>query len=266
MNRKRRLWVRAGAVALGTGLALACSDIEEAPNGPGDIPTDTEMGMVEVAMDSVRGDYFVANAEAFESLEALGPLFGSGFNVAPLVAAPPLANSGPKGMQSIMRLVQRSPRSIPPDAVGTTYGYNSSTGDYEALERSGAPTNGVRFLLYEISGSSPVMPLNEIGYVDVAMTSPPPSVNLTIDMVIDGVTVLHLSPSGTVTLDQASINMPGYVSEPDGGSQVSFNGGWVTYGTYTVVGYSLYAMSNAFLSYNSASDSSLGTEEMGTTT
>lgn len=144
MNRKRRSWLRVSALALTMSLvAAACSDLEEALKGPDDFP-ESEMGTMAVAMGDVLDDYFVANAEGFESLEALGPMFATGFSIVPLVSTPAMASGGPKVMQSIMRLAQLSPQSITADAYG------------------------VRFLLYEISGSTPVTPLNEIGYLDVA--------------------------------------------------------------------------------------------------
>ena len=261
MSRNRRSWAVIAALTLAMSVFAACSDLEEALNGP-DIPTDTEMGKVALAMNGVVDDYFVANSEAFESLETLGPIFGSGFTLVPLVASPVTGSGGSKGMQSILRLVQSAPQSIPSDALGTTYGYNSTTGNYEATEQTGAPANGVRFLLYEISGSSPVTPLNEIGYVDVAMASGPPSVSLVISMVIDGVTVLSLSPSGLVTLDEASLNIPGYVSDPTGSNQLNFNAGLYAYSTITTIGYSLNATADAFLSYTSSIDTSEGTENV----
>lgn len=262
MNRNRRSWVQVAALALAMSLAAACSDVDEALNGPDDFPTNSEMGMMAVAMDSVLSDYFVANSGSFESLEALGPLFGTGFSIVPLVAAPATASGGPEGMEYVMRLAQLSPQSIPSEALGTTYSYNPSTGNYESTEQTGAPANGVRFLLYEVSGSTPVTPLNEIGHLDVALTSPPPSVSMSIDLVIDDVTVLHLGPSGSVLPDVVNLNIPGYLSDPSGSSQLNFDAGISGSPSAPNIWYTLFPMANAELNYSSWIDTSSGTQQI----
>ena len=262
MNRNRRSWTKVAALALAMSLAAAaCSDIEEALNGPDDFP-ETEMGTLAVAMGDVLDDYFAANAEGFESLEALGPQFTTGFSIVPLVGTPAKASVGPEGMQALMRLAQLSPQSIPSEALGTTYEYNTSSSQYEASERTGAPVNGVRFILYEVSGSSPVTPLNEIGYVDVALSSGPPTVALTIDLVIDDVTVLHLAPSGSVLPDAVNLTIPGYVRTPTGSDQLDFTAGISGPTSSPSIWYTLSPSPNAFISYSSFIDTGSSTQEI----
>ncbi|HEY3221059.1 MAG TPA: hypothetical protein VGJ80_10025 [Gemmatimonadales bacterium] len=56
---------------------------------------------------------------------------------------------------------------FPPEVLGKTLEWSSTSGIYEATARAGAPANGVRFILYSLgTNGQPVTPLQEIGYVD----------------------------------------------------------------------------------------------------
>jgi len=58
---------------------------------------------------------------------------------------------------------------FPPDVIGKTFEWNTTFSDYEATARTGAPSNGVRFILYAIDPltGQPAAPLVEVGYVDL---------------------------------------------------------------------------------------------------
>jgi hypothetical protein len=59
--------------------------------------------------------------------------------------------------------------AIPTAVAGKTFIYDVSTSTYIASDLSGAPANGVRFLLYAVDPVTylPADPLNETGYVDI---------------------------------------------------------------------------------------------------
>src|SRR3712207_1381042 len=59
--------------------------------------------------------------------------------------------------------------AVPPEVAGKTFEYDPVTGSYAAGVRTGAPSNGVRFILYAVDPVSymPVEPLTETGYVDL---------------------------------------------------------------------------------------------------
>ncbi|MDH3222553.1 MAG: hypothetical protein OEO23_02465, partial [Gemmatimonadota bacterium] len=50
---------------------------------------------------------------------------------------------------------------------GVTFEWSTETLDYYAGERAGAPTNGVRFILYELDANDAPIVENEIGFVDL---------------------------------------------------------------------------------------------------
>ncbi len=58
---------------------------------------------------------------------------------------------------------------FPPEIVGKTFEWNVTTDVYEPTTRTGAPSTGVRFILYAVDPltSMPVEPLVEVGYVDL---------------------------------------------------------------------------------------------------
>lgn len=59
--------------------------------------------------------------------------------------------------------------AIPAAALGGTFEYNASTGRYSRGIRTGAPANGVRFVLYAVDPATQriVTPLVETGYADL---------------------------------------------------------------------------------------------------
>lgn len=62
--------------------------------------------------------------------------------------------------------VPRGPARIPPDLLGTTYVWDADSGGYVASSLTGAPPNGIRFMLYTLAPLEPALPLDPLGYVD----------------------------------------------------------------------------------------------------
>jgi hypothetical protein len=58
---------------------------------------------------------------------------------------------------------------FPPELLGTTFEWNFGEGHYVPTERAGAPTNGLRFVLYAIDPLTrqPTEPLVETGHLDL---------------------------------------------------------------------------------------------------
>jgi hypothetical protein len=76
---------------------------------------------------------------------------------------------------------------LPPEVVGKTFEWNLTSVQYEPTARTGAPSVGVRFILYAIDPLTglPADPLVEVGYVDL------------IDESSGGTDKLHVSVAGT---------------------------------------------------------------------
>ncbi len=58
---------------------------------------------------------------------------------------------------------------FPVNLLGVTFEWDETLGRYAVSERPGAPSNGVRFILYAVDpfAGSPVLPLSEVGFLDL---------------------------------------------------------------------------------------------------
>lgn len=87
---------------------------------------------------------------------------------------------------------------IPAEVLGKTFEYNTETAQYAATARTGAPANGVRFILYAINPVTqvPVEPLAEAGYADLLDQSTATSNAMRLQVVSGSVTYLDYGVSG----------------------------------------------------------------------
>jgi len=113
----------------------------------------------------------------FRSFTSLAPRFfrADSIPIGPVasLALPPL------GRWSLPRLVPlAAPRAriaaalFPPEALGKTFVWDTTAKGYVASNDPGAPANGVRFVVYAVSGgllglAGPSLPLTPLGYVDL---------------------------------------------------------------------------------------------------
>lgn len=101
--------------------------------------------------------------------------------------------------------------------LGVTFTRNPETLEYEASDLTGAPSNGVRFMVYTVNPISgqPVTPLQEVGYADVEVTEGTNSASVRIELVSGGVTYLDYAVGATATQSGATLTVAGYVSNGD---------------------------------------------------
>jgi hypothetical protein len=136
--------------------------------------------------------------------------------------------------------IQASVVAIPSEVAGKTFVWDESTDTYVASDLSGAPSNGVRFLLYAVDPVlyRPVEPVVETGYVDVIDQSTSSLANVRIKVVQASVTYLDYevvasasASSVLVTIDgfafngttRANFTLKNTVSESDGGVVLSLD-------------------------------------------
>ena len=107
--------------------------------------------------------------------------------------------------------------------LGVTFVRNAETLVYEASDRTGAPPNGVRFIVYTVNPISgqPVAPLQEVGYADVEVTQSTSSASIRIELVSGNVTYLDYTVGATASQTAATINVLGFVS--NGEDRVNFD-------------------------------------------
>jgi predicted small lipoprotein YifL len=119
--------------------------------------------------------------------------------------------------------IQASVAAIPSEVLGSTFAWDEETDTYAATDLSGAPSNGVRFLLYAIDPVTlrPVEPVVEVGYVDVTDQSTAATAAFRVKVVDGSVVYLDYSVSATGTESSGLITVSGYAS--NGSARANFN-------------------------------------------
>ena len=152
---------------------------------------------------------------------------------AAVVSSPALALSGTSGRERYARSVTRvlpsssriqaSVAAVPSTALGKTYVWDTTNSVYVQSDLTGAPSNGVRFLLYAVNPVTfrPVGPLDEVGYVDIIDESGSSTVAVRAVVVSNGTTYLDYSVHAGGTSSTGSVTVSGYAS--DGNTRANFN-------------------------------------------
>src|SRR5688572_12768839 len=166
------------ATAVAASLVLgACSD----SSGP-DAPFDPQGTSADAA--AVEESF---NAPAIESFNATAGYIASamGGSLSAAVAAAPSAGvaqrSGAIQFGQKVAQLYGTPTSsgpsfatgqIPSEYAGKAFECDVDTDQYAATDRVGAPSNGVRFMLYTVNPvtGQPVEPLDEVGYAQLTVS------------------------------------------------------------------------------------------------
>jgi hypothetical protein len=113
--------------------------------------------------------------------------------------------------------------AIPPEVAGKTYTYDIGTDSYVESTLTGAPSNGVRFILYAVDpvNFTPVDPLVETGYVDLIDRTSGSTSAAQVIVVSGGNTYLDYTVSSFSTTSGGTVRVIGYVS--DGVNQSDIN-------------------------------------------
>lgn len=107
--------------------------------------------------------------------------------------------------------------------LGVTFTRDPETLEYGPSGRSGAPSNGARFVVYAVDPISgqPVTPLAEVGYADVVVTEGTNSGSVRIKLVSGGVTYLDYAVGAAIAQNALSLTVSGFVS--NGHDRVNFD-------------------------------------------
>jgi hypothetical protein len=121
-------------------------------------------------------------------------------------------------------LVPEAPAApiFPADLLGKTFTYNVAMGRYEVSAQTGAPGNGVRFILYDVDPVQRAVkqPLAPVGHLDLTDESTPAAAALKLVVVIANATLLDYQASASFTTSSISFSADGVVS--DGETDVEF--------------------------------------------
>jgi hypothetical protein len=212
----------ATAVLLVAGLT-ACSH-EQGPSEFNPSGVTADLTTAQGAFDSPAAASFDATgSEIAATLGAAGPV----------VISPKVALLHPTGIESYAKRVttmlpkpssiSASVAAIPTAYLGTTFVWDLQTGTYVASDQPGAPSDGVRFILYAIDPVTlqPVETLDELGYVDVIDVSTSTVFATHVLVYAEGRTWIEYTLSGSGTASSGSVNVEGFAT--NGVDRVNYN-------------------------------------------
>ena len=225
--------MRSLAVVALIGLMIGCGGNDStAPDAPFD-PAGTSSDI-----DAIEASYESDAMYGFQSaMPAISSTLGESSAAVALRAAPSKIMAGGKsGAREYASTLARlytvptagmrpvgSRAAILEEHLGKTFVRNAETLEYEVSDRTGAPSNGVRFIVYTVNPISgePVTPLQEVGYADVEVTETTNSFSFRIELVSGNVTYLDYTVGATASQTAATINVSGFVS--NGEDRVNFD-------------------------------------------
>jgi hypothetical protein len=215
------------AVVALIGLMTGCGGNDStAPDAPFD-PSGTTSDIAAV------GSAYESDAmSGFQSaMPAISTTLGESSAAVALRAAPSKimaeSKSGAREYASVLARLYTQPTAgmrpvggraaILEEHLGKTFVRNPETLEYEVSDRTGAPSNGVRFIVYTVNPISgqPVTPLQEVGYADVEVTQTSTAASIRIELVSGDVTYLDYTVAATASQTSATVNVSGFVSNGD---------------------------------------------------
>ena len=181
-------WIAAGL------FFLSGCESTDAPAPPG-----IEGPLYDLSSAAMRAqaDYVEANRALFQSLDTFTPYMKQVL----------LAN--PSGL----------PNRLSGFLAGRTYAFEDAA--YAESGTSGAPGDGVRFLLYDVTASGAPILERARGYVEVRATASTTPVFMTVRIVRDSVLVMGLDARGEST---AQLTWTGDLATPSGASSLAWGG------------------------------------------
>jgi hypothetical protein len=223
LARRLHMFRNIGSGMLVIAVAAACGD-STGPENFDAIATQQKADLVLAAFD---------NNPALLSLSAL-----EGLSFAPLVQATlpasPATMTVPATAARLRAVAGAVPSFgsaapaaiLPADLLGATFVWNDAENRFvRDSERTGAPQNGIRLILYAVDPiiHRPIEPgsENEVGYLDITDESTPAADALHLVAVVNDITYLDYVASAVTTQTSVTLSAEGYLS--DGTDQVDFD-------------------------------------------
>jgi hypothetical protein len=230
-------------------LSAACSDNAVAPKSPAD-PQATAAALADLgsvfaaapleSLSAISGDISTQPAAPLRAFALAGA-------TNPLTRSPRLKAYARRidGARLFSRLLPEMSVSgaaalFPPAFVGKTFEWDFTVGGYDTTARAGAPSNGVRFILYSIDPltSEPAGPApgTEVGYIDLKDETGNGSPK--VHVIVAGLGGAPVYVDYTVTLSSqsatAKISTAGYITNgADSPDSLRFNGAITVAGSAT---------------------------------
>ena len=203
MKRSRLLaW---GVLALMVASFPSCKSDSAGPGDSGGLAAEDFMDAAGEALESIGGA--LMENQAAVTVEVLSNYI-TGVTAQPAIA--PLA--------AIAR--------IPTEALGSTFVFDTDLYEYVVDPTlTGAPEDGVRFLLYTVNESTfeIVLPLSQIGHIDIRDLTVGDNLDARHTVVIGGATMLTFTVAGTASEAGADLTTSGTVSVGGTSAQFTFD-------------------------------------------
>jgi hypothetical protein len=219
-----------GIVLLGLALA-GCGGDSNAPDAPFSASgTNSDMEAMSSAFDNQ-----IAESYAAASVQ-IGAVVGGPVSAAVAAAPKPSLFRDRAGAMRYATSVARtylssgsglkpafSSAAVPAEYLGVTFVYDVESNSYVSSDLSGAPSNGVRFLLYAVDPITGeiVEPLNQVGYADIVTTETSSSYSIQVRLVSGGVTYLDYTIALGGTTSSLTLSISGYAT--NGTDRVNFD-------------------------------------------
>jgi hypothetical protein len=215
-NTKPLRFTRVAVIALLLSFMAACSDDTTGPQVQLTPETTAEV------MEQVVSDFFEGNQGA-ASMEYLGEHILDALWGGPALSASPPSDFAGGIPSHLLNPVYLAGANLPEIFQGVTFVWDEELIGYIPSEEPGAPTSGVRFIIYAVNPITglPESPLNEVGHLDIIDTSTWPTIAITLDVVIGNVSMIYADVTGNFGETSAFIDLDGYLS--DGTGQVTFD-------------------------------------------
>jgi hypothetical protein len=223
---------RCVALAAAASVALSgCGDSgPEAPFNPSG--TSGDLAAVSATFESATFASFAWFAPSFDAALAGSPVVSASASAFNFRRATNAGELRAAAVRSAKRLAELAPKAahgsfsassaaIPSDIAGKTFEY--SGGAYVATARTGAPANGVRFILYAVDPVTflPHEPLVETGYVQITDQSGSNNLAARVVVVSGTTTYLDYTVRITSTITSGQVTVAGYVT--DGTNRANIN-------------------------------------------
>ena len=200
--------------ALAAPIALGCG-----PTEPGGAEA-VDVVRIAAALDSVVANFYAENRAIsavrqhyFLISRALQPSF---FPVHARGGLEDVSEIG-RGVRSLLLEIRDGLANIPEELLGRTLVYDPDGNSYKIdSTRTGAPPDGVRFILYKFDPGTflrPSLPLTEIGHLDIVDASTASTINVSMTADVQGATLLNYAVTGSLTETRASLAADGFVSD-----------------------------------------------------
>lgn len=114
---------------------------------------------------------------------------------------------------------------FPVDVLGKTFEWNTTTDAYAATTRSGAPSTGIRIIIYSVNpvGGMPVEPVQELGYLDLTDESTAAADQLGVLLRLGSTTIADYAIAAVTATTSQRLTAAGYITGSTGSGRVDFD-------------------------------------------